>query len=217
MNILAIDTSTEACSAALLCQDRTASRFEIAAQRHTDLILPMCESLLSEAGLLLEQLDAIAVTRGPGSFTGIRIGVGVCQGIALAHQLDVIQLSTLQVLAQTAHRQTGASKVHCLIDARMQEVYQGCFNLVDNIMMPATEEKLCRPEDINLDTGVTPAGTGWAAYQLADNSDNITSLPNALDMLPAAAQQLQVGATVSALSIEPVYLRNKVAKKPGEK
>ena len=102
MKILALDTATEACSAALLCGDNVYERHEIAPWRHAELILPMVDAVLALAGVGLNELDAIAFGRGPGAFTGVRIAAGVTQGLALGAGLPVIPISSLAALAQPA-------------------------------------------------------------------------------------------------------------------
>lgn len=219
MKILALDTSTEACSAALLFNQQISSRFEVAAQQHTNLILPMCEHLLADAGIAIGQLDAIAVTRGPGSFTGIRIGAGICQGIALAHDTPVITLSSLQILAQTTHRKTSATQVYSLLDARMNEVYACSYALQNSIMLPSTEEKLLSPQEILIDSQTIPAGVGWLRYKEELGSNNIETIvewPEAEDMLPIAHNLFTNNKTIDACEIELQYLRNDVARKPSK-
>ena len=122
MKLLAIDTSEDACSAALCVGDEILERFEIAPRRHTELILPMMDGLLKEAGLSLRGLDALAFARGPGSFTGVRIATAIVQGVALGAGLAVVPVSSLQALAQGARRVHGAGQVLSALDARMREV-----------------------------------------------------------------------------------------------
>ena len=134
MKILGIETATEGCSASVLCDGEVVERFEVAPQRHNELILPMCESLLSECEVVLTQLDAIAFGCGPGAFTGVRIAAGVTQGIALAHDLPVIPISTLANLAQQAFAKSDrVQTVLPAIDARMSEVYwaSSCLHQYD--------------------------------------------------------------------------------------
>ena len=112
MNFLAIDASTEACSVALTYNNQTISEFELAPQSHSLLLLPMIDRLLKKADIKLAQLDGLIFGQGPGSFTGVRIGVGVAQGLAFAADLKVVGVSTLQVMAQKAynlHQQVGCS------------------------------------------------------------------------------------------------------------
>jgi len=214
MKILALDTSTEACSAALLNDSHTSACFDLAPQKHSELILPMCEKLLTDAGISIAQLDAIAVTRGPGSFTGIRIGAGICQGLAIANDLPVIAISTLQVLAQTAWRKTGCNAVYCLIDARMDEVYSSAFQLHNNIMQAQGAEQLVTPEEVKINSTMAAAGTGWERYQdMLPPVKTDVIWPEAQDMLPIAEQFFQQGNYTDASQLELVYLRNDVARK----
>lgn len=123
MRILAIDTATEACSAALWNDGTLSAHFEICPREHTQRILPLVQDVLNESGTLLTELDALAFGRGPGSFTGVRIGIGIAQGLALGAELPMIGVSTLATMAQGAWRKTGATRVLAAIDARMGEVY----------------------------------------------------------------------------------------------
>lgn len=121
--ILAIDTATENCSVALLVNDRVISRSEVAPRDHTKKVLPMVDEVLKEAGLTLQDLDALAFGRGPGSFTGVRIGIGIAQGLAFGAELPMIGVSTLAAMAQASYRLHGATNAAVAIDARMGEVY----------------------------------------------------------------------------------------------
>ena len=141
LKILAIDTSTEACSAALLLGDEVRERFAIAPRRHSELILRMIDELFRETGLTLSSLAGLAFGRGPGSFTGVRIASGVIQGLALGADLGVAPISTLAALAQGALRRTGSRQVLSVIDARMSEVYWGS--------MSSTPRESCAPHSPN--------------------------------------------------------------------
>lgn len=230
--ILAIDTATEACSAALLVEGVITSCAEVAPQAHTRKILPMCEQLLHDAGLTLGELDVIAFGRGPGSFTGVRIGIGVAQGLAFGAGKKLIAISDLAALAQGCHRRTGAERVFCAIDARMNEVYFAAFALRDGIMQPLCEEGVMSPEEacaqaLALMNGAPApwfvAGTGFTAYAelfgplLVSTTQASDTLPWAQDMLALAQVALINGETCDAAQASPVYLRDKVTwkKLPG--
>ena len=131
--ILIIDTSTEACSAALSINGQVTSLFEIAPRIHTKLILPMIDQVLKQKNVTVNQLTAIAWGRGPGSFTGVRIGSGIMQGLALGSDKPVLPISTLAAMAQQAIEQANAEYVMAAIDARMGEVYWGLYQNVEGL------------------------------------------------------------------------------------
>ncbi len=223
MKLLALDTATEACSAALSIDGEIRSRFEIAPRDHSKLILPMMQSLLDEANIKVFDLDGMAFGRGPGSFTGVRIGASVLQGVAFAADLPVAAVSNLAALAQGAYRQRGTEKVCAAFDARMGEVYFGCYQLENGVMRLAGEEWVAKPEELPvLDSeGWFGAGTGFATYgealtrQLQYVSEvNGDSLPDAKDIVELATGMFKAGQTVAADQAIPVYLRNNVAAKP---
>lgn len=227
MKLLALDTSTEACSAALSIDGETIQRFHIAPREHAILILSMLDVLLAEAGITVSQLDALAFGRGPGSFTGIRIGTGVVQGIAYAAELPVVPVSTLAALAQGAWADTGSEAVLTAIDARMQEVYWGAFRLGEaGVMQAVAEECVSAPEAIPLpDDGEWLAvGTGWASYgdamlqAVSERGFNLTAvegerLPRSQDIAVLAVHAFGRGEAVAPEQALPVYLRNEVAWK----
>ena len=142
MKLLAIETSTEACSVAVLADGQVFARHELAPRRHTQLVLPWADELLAEAGLRKSQLDAIAVGRGPGAFTGVRLAIALVQGLALALDRPVLPVSTLAVLAM----QGQGDDILAAIDARMGEVYLGEFARdADGLVTATGEEIICPP------------------------------------------------------------------------
>ncbi|BED99040.1 tRNA (adenosine(37)-N6)-threonylcarbamoyltransferase complex dimerization subunit type 1 TsaB [Aeromonas dhakensis] len=228
LKILAVDTATEACSAALLVGEKVFSRWEEAPRDHTRKILPMVQAVLDEAGVTLDELDAIAFGRGPGSFTGVRIGIGVAQGLALGAGVPLIGISTLAAMAQGAHRLDGAERVLTAIDARMDEVYFGHYELIDGRIQLVGEEMVSGPAALVASRGTLPGsftrvGTGFETYgeTLAALADELVAsqvrFPAAEDMLPLARSAWLAGEAVAVEQATPVYLRDKVTwkKLPG--
>ncbi|EPB4436978.1 tRNA (adenosine(37)-N6)-threonylcarbamoyltransferase complex dimerization subunit type 1 TsaB [Enterobacter hormaechei] len=229
MRILAIDTATEACSVALWNNGTTFAHFEECPREHTQRILPLVKTILTEGNTSLTDLDALAYGRGPGSFTGVRIGIGIAQGLALGADLPMIGVSTLATMAQGAWRMTGATHVLAAIDARMGEVYWAEYTRDENGVWHGEEtEAVLKPEAVTgrlkqLSGEWATVGTGWPAWpEMAKDTgltlvDGNMLLPAAEDMLPIACQLLAAGKTVAVEHAEPVYLRNTVAwkKLPG--
>ncbi|TNI99689.1 tRNA (adenosine(37)-N6)-threonylcarbamoyltransferase complex dimerization subunit type 1 TsaB [Aeromonas veronii] len=228
MKILAVDTATEACSAALLVGDKLFSRWEEAPRDHTRKILPMVQAVLEDAGISLSDLDAIAFGRGPGSFTGVRIGISVAQGLAFGAGVPLIGISTLAAMAQGAYRLDGAQQVLTAIDARMNEVYFGRYELIDGRMQLVGDEVVSEPAALvdvrgKLAGPVTCVGTGFETYGetlsgLADElAESQVRFPAAEDMLPLARAAWLAGEAVPVEQATPVYLRDKVTwkKLPG--
>ncbi|MDG6882576.1 UGMP family protein [Phocoenobacter uteri] len=222
--ILVIDTATESCSVALLHNEKTTTLNELSPRSHTQRILPMVDELLNNANIQLSDVHALAFGRGPGSFTGVRVGVSVAQGLAFGANLPVIPVSNLTTMAQQAYQQLGAENVICLIDARMNEVYFSQLIKTENGWQEVIQEQVCSPENAieqfkqsELQNCVV-VGTGWNAYPQFKESDlaitetDIT-LPQAEYMLPLAQMELAQGNTQNALEIEPIYLRNEVTWK----
>lgn len=229
MRILAIDTATEACSVALQDNDSIHAHFELCQREHTQRILPLVQALLNQNALSLSQIDALAFGRGPGSFTGVRIGIGIAQGLALGAKLPMIGVSTLVTLAQGAYRKTGATRVLVAIDARMGEVYWAEYQRDEQGVWRGEEsEAVLKPQAVNarlmaLSGEWATAGTGWQAWPEMAQGSSITlvdggiTLPAAEDMLPLALRAFEQQETVPVEQAEPVYLRNEVAwkKLPG--
>ncbi|PRB75715.1 tRNA (adenosine(37)-N6)-threonylcarbamoyltransferase complex dimerization subunit type 1 TsaB [Pseudomonas sp. MYb185] len=215
--LLALDTATEACSAALLHDGRIYHRAEVIPRLHAQRLLPMIEELLEEAGIGLAEVDALVFGRGPGAFTGVRIATGMVQGLAFATGKPVIAVSNLAALAQRAWREHAAEQVCAAIDARMDEVYWGCYHLQDGVMTLAGEESVSAPEQVSLAAPLqTPvgAGTGWQyAERLAVpvSSSWPQMLPDATDLLSLALPAWRAGQVLDAADAQPVYLRDKVA------
>jgi len=221
MNILGLDTTTEACSAALRCQGRTYRRYLETARGHSAELLGMVESLLAEAGIRPDDLNLIAFCRGPGSFTGLRIAAGVAQGIAFARDLPLVPVSTLAAVAQRAVRELGAERVLTAVDARMEEVYWGAFESTGaGLVTPVLEECVVAPDRVPLPSGGSwhGTGTGWARYAeaLGRRAGNLLAaspvalLPSAEDILAMAEAAARAGETVDAARAQPVYLRDRV-------
>lgn len=220
MKILAIETATEACSAALYLEGTVFSRHQVAPRGHADLILSMCDALLTETGVRRHELDAVAFGRGPGSFTGVRIATGVAQGLAFGLNVPVVPVSTLATLAQGALREHGWTRVLAAIDARMGEIYWAPYATdAAGLMQPAGEERVSPPDAMRLpDEGDwRGVGTGWSAYgsrlpaQIHERDGE--HLPHAHDLVLLAAAAFARGEAVPAAAAVPVYLRDDVTHK----
>ncbi len=226
MNLLALDTCTENCSAALLVEGRVFAVSEMTQRGHSERILGMLDMLFEQAGSELSAIDALVFGRGPGSFTGVRVGVSVAQGIAFAQDLPVVPVSTLAAVAQAAYSKHGVTNICVAMDARMSEVYQADFVIENGLAVALSEEQVTAPENVKPldDRDWFGAGTGWAEYQqlltnnFAEQSLGVDSdiYPSAEAMLPLARAQLSKGEQMPAHQALPVYLRNNVAKKKGE-
>jgi tRNA threonylcarbamoyladenosine biosynthesis protein TsaB len=224
MKLLALETATEACSVALAIDGRVIARFKHAPRLQTELLLPMVEEVLAEAGLTLTALDALAYSRGPGAFTGVRIAAAAVQALAFARELPVVPVSSLQALAQGALRVHGAPRVLAVFDARMDEVYAGAYAAADGLMQPLDAEHLCAPAKLpeKLHGDFFVAGNGAGVHEAALRAQvNFTGsdaalFPSAEDVLPLAREIFaQQGGQAPEFAL-PVYLRDEVWKKlPG--
>ncbi len=228
MKLLAIDTVTEACSVALLYNNDIRECYEVTPRGHSQRVLPMVEELLSQADLKPAQLDAVVMDRGPGSFTGVRIGVSVVQGLAFALDLPVISISSLAALAQAAYREQGGEQMLSVIDARMGEVYWGYYQLHQGRMCLLADEAVSPVAEIKRQPGQwwavgsgcqtypdelsVLAGVRCVAYRGSVDDD---CYPRASALLELARFDWDEKKLLSAEMAQPVYLRDKVAKKPG--
>ncbi len=218
--ILAIETSTTACSAALQVGSEVAEVFKVAPREHSNLILSMVDQLLVEAGISLIQLDSIAFARGPGAFTGLRIAAGVVQGMAFASDLPVTPVSTLAAMAHGAFRDYGAQRVLVANDAGMGEVYFGAY------FVPAFAQAELQGEECVTPLSKVPAindgewlalGSGWQGTDqmpkgLAGQlTQTVTAYyPQAKDVVHLAQSVFANGGYVSAEEAVPIYLRDKI-------
>jgi tRNA threonylcarbamoyladenosine biosynthesis protein TsaB len=236
MKLLAIDTATEACSAAVWTDGAVLARYEVIGRGHAERLLPMVDELLAESGLTLRGLDALAFGRGPGAFTGVRIAVGLAQGLAFGAGLPVVPVSNLAALARLAldryaqevaaaagndHRSSLPSALVCL-DARMKEVYWAEAHGRPDGGVDLVAERLGTPELVTLEAASTArplvaAGHGWSAYPvLRERHPSLAAcwpdlLPRAHEIAALAALEVAAGRVVSPEDAAPVYLRDDVA------
>jgi tRNA threonylcarbamoyladenosine biosynthesis protein TsaB len=216
--LLALDTATEACSVAVLHDGKVLSHYEVIPRLHAQKLLPMIKQIMADIGAPLSAIDAIAFGRGPGAFTGVRIAIGVVQGLAFGLDRPVLPVSNLALLAQGAFRAHGVQQVAAAIDARMDEVYWGCYAERAGEMRLQGEEAVLAPETVALPDAASGewfgAGTGWGyAERLAvkPSAFDAAALPHAQDLLELARFAWARGEAVPADMAQPVYLRDKVA------
>lgn len=219
--ILALDTSTDAGSVALWQDGEVLENFQLLPRQQAQALLPQIDDLLAQAGIGLNQLDALAFGRGPGSFTGLRIAAASIQGLALALDRPVLPVSTLQTLAWTAHQQYFANKVLTLLDARMNEVYWCAWQWQDSCPQPLLVETLSPPEAILLkgqqDQDWVLAGSGAVfvdrlppLVRSCVQQELPDIRPSAGAMVHLAHQAWLRGEGLDAADALPVYLRDKV-------
>lgn len=222
MKLLAIETCTEACSAAVYVDGEVVERYQIAARQHNELILPMAEQVLAEVQISLSQLDGLAFGCGPGAFTGVRICVAVSQGIAFAHDLPLLGISSLANLAaQVPATGQGEQQVFAAIDARMGEIYYGHYLVAPNsVPVLSGTEQVVTAEALNLelanfDYGM---GSGWQSYAeplmaktaIKPEAIDADALPRASVTARLAVMQWQDATLLQPEQAQPVYLRNNV-------
>ena len=218
MRLLAIDTATERCSVALRIDGRVIERASEQPRGHADLVLPMVESVLQEGGVKLTELDGIAYGRGPGAFTGVRIGVGVVQGLAFGAGLKTVGISNLAAVAQQV-AQPGDRVLVCM-DARMEQVYWSSFHRdpATGLVTQLAPERVDAPDAVADGDYTTLAGTGFKAYDrlrsrlaTAGRIVHESTLPRASDIALLAEAEFLAGRAKPAAEAEPVYVRDQVA------
>lgn len=223
LKILAVETATAACSAALYIDGAIRERYRLAPREHALLILPMVDALLDEADVPVGALDAVAFGRGPGSFTGVRVAASVTQGIAYAADLPVVAVSTLATLALGAMRESGEPHVMAALDARMAEVYWGLYEQgEDALPLGLGEECVCAPRLAAMpkDGAWVAAGSGWGSYRrelMERAGPHITQFlvdlePRAVDLVQLAVRAFRQGEILRPDQAVPVYLRDTVVQ-----
>jgi tRNA threonylcarbamoyladenosine biosynthesis protein TsaB len=217
MIYLAIDTATESCSAALWVNGKIYSRQSIQSRLHAELILPFIDELLAQAQVSKTDINGLVLGVGPGAFTGVRIAVGVAQGIALALNIKVVAVSNLQTLAFKAYQLLKTSETKSILvatDARMKEVYTALFKLNKKDIKLISAETVCEPQKVKLNSHDAYIGSGFDAYEVLHEYKQENPMPyetnvysHAEDMLLMVHDRFDDLAS-SIDQIEPVYLRN---------
>ena len=224
-NILAIETSAELASCALLVGEKVIERSTPGVRSHSQSVLPMVQELLKEAGIALADCDAIAFGAGPGSFTGVRTACGVAQGLAYGAKLPVLPLVTLEAMAEACRAASGADEVLAVLDARMGEVYWAQYRFDGGKWHEVVAPALSAPQDVAplAAEGLRACGNGFAEYADAFAGrpfaqDALTDImPHARELALLARGALAVGQGVPAAQAQPLYLRNKVAYTSAER
>jgi tRNA threonylcarbamoyladenosine biosynthesis protein TsaB len=220
MNLLALETATEACSVALVHGETVIARTELAPRRHAERVLPLADELLAEAGIGKHALDAIAVGRGPGAFTGVRLAISLAQGMAMALDRPVVTVSSLAALALEAPEDDAA--ILAVIDARMGEIYAAGYRR-DNEggLIALDDERVCTADSLLLPQAEAwhIVGSGWATYHdmlrnrlgMEPRSTDGACYPQARHVATLAVREFKAGRAVAPEHALPVYLRDKVA------
>jgi tRNA threonylcarbamoyladenosine biosynthesis protein TsaB len=221
MKILGIDTATEACSVALWYDGLLARRFVRAGRSHSELLRPMVAEVLGEAGLRAAEIDGYVGGVGPGSFAGLRIGVAFVQGLAAAHERQVLGISSLELLALQGFAQS-YDNVFAAIDARMSEVYVAQYRRnAEGFPEVLVAPGVCAPSAVTAASAAQIGiGSGWAVYgdamrtalDVAAPAASVgDALPDIADGMAWAAARIASGGGRAAADLQPLYLRNKVA------
>ena len=222
--LLAIETSSQACSVALAIDGSVIEQYEVMPKRHAQSLLPMIHTVLAEAACELSSLDAIAFARGPGSFTGIRIATSVAQGLAFGVDLPLVSVSTLAALAQTVYRQYQNEQIIAVLDARMKEIYWGCYQANSGCVELVEKEHMTCPEMLQPQIAFESrkrwvgVGDGWGEGialpdLLRQKIKHVYNpcYPHAQDVLRLAQRDFSYGLLLSPELAQPTYMRDKTA------
>lgn len=223
MKLLAIDTSSDACSVALCSGADVIEQHVVKPRVHAEILIPMIESLLLESGLALSDLDAVVLGNGPGSFIGMRIGASVAQGICFGSGLDIVPISSLAAIAAEVIEEHGGEKIVVAQDARMHEVYVGRYaRASDDLPVAVAEDEICPIGELaGLCDSYTAAGGAWKKFPQLQQANQrwvgayaSVVLPRARFLLQLGAQGVRSGAAIAPELLRPAYIRVKVAEKP---
>ena len=215
MNILAIDTCTEIASVTLLKFGDRVSRVLSGVDKSSSHILKLCDEVFHESQAQLKEVDLISYSQGPGAFTGVRMCVGVVQGLSLSMEIPTMGFSTLELLGFRASQILKSKKIATAVDARMGEVYWATYvnGLIDNM-------KICKPEEVDhLDPSFVGVGTGWKVHseklKLASNINKIdlSICPESSGLIDLSIEAINSGLNGTLELPQPIYLRNNVAEK----
>ncbi|QBE62021.1 tRNA (adenosine(37)-N6)-threonylcarbamoyltransferase complex dimerization subunit type 1 TsaB [Pseudoduganella lutea] len=221
--ILALETSSELASCALLHGARLTSRSSDGVRTHSAALLPMVQELLAEAGIALTDCDAIAYGAGPGSFTGVRTACGIAQGLGFGAGLPLVPVVTLDAMALACRERHGAAEVLAVLDARMNEVYWAQYRFTGEVPVPVLPAALSAPQDVHPQGEPLACGNGLTAYAEAFAGKAFVAgadtavLPHAEQVARLGAVAFTAGQGVAAADAQPLYLRNKVAYTKAER
>ena len=215
MNILAIDTCTEIASVTLLSSGESYSRKLSGVEKTSGHVLKLCDEVFKESQTQLKDVDLISYSKGPGSFTGVRMCIGVVQGLSLSMEIPTMGFTTLELVGFRASQLLKSKKIAVALDARMCEVYWATYvdGSIDNM-------KICSPEEVgDLDTSFVGVGSGWKVYseklKLVSNVTDIdlSIQPESSALIELSLQAIKAGLEGSLELPQPIYLRNNVAEK----
>ena len=215
MNLLAIDTCTEIASVTLMTKESRVSRVLSGIQKSSGHILKLCDEVFQETDTLIKDVDSIIFTKGPGAFTGVRMCIGVVQGLSMSRNIPTMGFSTLELLGFRASQILNSEKIAVALDARMGEVYWAIYN-----QGKISKLRICNPHDVDiLDTHYIGVGTGWDAYgdMLSSVSGviktDLTIFPESSSLIDLALESFSRGESSDFELPQPIYLRNNVAQK----
>ena len=215
MNLLAIDTCTEIASVTLMTSESRISRVLSGVQKSSGHILKLCDEVFQEADTQIKDVDSIIFTKGPGAFTGVRMCVGVVQGLSMSCNIPTMGFSTLELLGFRASKILNSEKIAVALDARMGEIYWAIYD-----QGKISKLRICNPHDVDtLDTNFIGVGTGWDSYGdiLSSVSDvietDLTIFPESSSLIDLALESFSKGEISDFELPQPIYLRNNVAQK----
>ena len=215
MNILAIDTCTDIASVTLFKSGEFTSRVLSGVEKTSGHILKLCDEVFIESKTQLKEVDLISYSKGPGSFTGVRMCIGVVQGLSLSVQIPTMSFTTLELIGFRASQLTKSKKIAVALDARMGEVYWATYvdGLIDNM-------KICNPQEVDdLGSSFLGVGSGWKTYsEVLKKTSNLSKIdlsikPESSALIELSLQAMNEGFEGTLDLPQPIYLRNNVAEK----